>query len=628
MKLAIMIGSLLAASVNSAAAAPEVPPPAHFAVGHGFTSLMLSPDGSRVAGMVHAEGRRALVSKRLDGSDQQIAFVLDKPDIEMRLRRWLGNDRVLLELTNYQPGPVYGLRLPVSRLLAIQLDGKAPKVLYDERRQVWTNHKVAELPQPCRANDSVLMFGSTGSDDVDVDRMDARTGRSEPLQRAINDVANRWWADAQGRVRLAWVKEKQGRQRLLLRQPLADQPDKLGPWATWRDLPAADADQWQVLGFDADPQRLLVRAPVDGKNRLLRLALDIETPAETVLELPAGVSVDELLHNEADCRAVAARVGSEWLTFGDGLDALLGGIRVALPDTQVMLRQWQGDRYLVEIGSASRPPEFLVGHRKAGTLAAVASGYARLPVELAIERRALADGARLLLPKGRSGPLPLVVCMSCELRFDDEAGPFEPLAAMLASQGHVVLQVSGDKRWLEGPLAQRVEPHLSRLDGLLATLKANGLVDGERVAVIGGSALEAYAALRWAMAREAPLRAIVVSGALTHLPRLQASNRTPELSDATRSYKRRLLGDLGSAALEQASPALQAGRLRAPTLLLHGDHDGRLPIEQSQDLHKALQKLGTPTRLITFVHSGSELDHPPYRRQAYEAIAAWLAEYL
>lgn len=626
MKRAILIGGLLAAALPSWAAEPQLP--AHFAVGNGFTSLMLSPDGSRVAGMVHAEGRRALVSKRLDGSERQIAFVLDKPDFELQLRRWLGNDRVLLELSNYKPGPIYGMRLPVSRLLAIQLDGKDPKVLYDDRRQVWTNHKVAELPQPCRSADSLLMPGSTGRDDVGVERMDTRSGLSRSVQPSMDGVAHRWWADAQGRVRLAWVKEKDGRQQLLLRQPLADQPDKLGRWLPWREIPLAEADQWQLLGFDADPQRLLVRAPLDGKNRLLRLALDGDAPPQVLLELPAGATVDQLLHNEADCRAVAARVRGELLPFGDELDALLGGIRAALPDTQVQLRQWQGERYLVEIGSANRPPEFLVGQRKAGTLQAVASSHAQLPVELAIERRPLAADARLLLPKGRTGPLPLVVCLSCELRFADEVGPFKPLAAMLAAQGHAVLQVSGDKRWLDGPLARQVEPHLSRLDGLLATLRADGLVDGERVAVIGGSALEAYAALRWAMARETPLRAIVVSGALTHLPRLRAGSRAQEISDATRAYQRKLIGDLDRSALELASPALQAARLRAPTLLLHGDHDARLPIEQSQDLHKALQKLGTPTRLLAFVHSGSELDHPPYRREAYEAISAWLAEHL
>ena len=634
MRTSIATAALLAAF--SAAAAPEAQPPApipaaHFANANGLVKPLLSPDGSRYAGMVRTDTRRALVSRMLDGSDTRIAFTLDKPDLELELLRWLGNERLLLRLTNYQPGPVFGKRLPVSRLVALDLDGSKASVMYDARQNPWTNYSALEVSRACPAADEVLLEQRDGDGLSWVERIDSRTGKVREAGAPLEGVGGRWWADAQGRVRLAQRATGNGSHEILLRQPLPDEPQRLGRWQTWRTLTPQQAQDLRLLGFDADPQRFIVhtRQP-DGNGALQRWALDGTGAPETLVHLDGKGPPDELLRNESDCRVVGARRQGRNFVWGDALEALVGGVAAALPETSVELLQWQGDRYLARASRFDRPHDSLVGQRKAGSLTSVAWSYERLPDRLPLQQLTLEGGARLLRPaapaEGIHGAgLPLLVCLRCELHDADVDG-FEPLSALLAQRGYAVLQLRPVSRGGEdlSAEAQRLGAEIEAQ--LREALRQPGL-DGQRIGLIAGDR-SAYFGLLWAQRREPALRAVIARGALTNLLRYRRQSRESDIDAAYRAGVERLIGSLDTAALEAASPALQAARLRAPTLLLHGDHDARVALEHATDLKVGLEKAGLPVRLIEFAHSDSELDHPPYRREAFEAIEAWLAQHL
>ena len=48
------------------------------------------------------------------------------------------------------------------------------------------------------------------------------------------------------------------------------------------------------------------------------------------------------------------------------------------------------------------------------------------------------------------------------------------------------------------------------------------------------------------------------------------------------------------------SPISHAGSTSPPTLLLHGNHDFLVPVEQSQRLHEKLRRSGATSILLTF----------------------------
>jgi hypothetical protein len=460
-----------------------------------------------------------------------------------------------------------------------------------------------------------------------VDRVDAATGQAREAAASLRGVGKRWWADAKGQVRLALRISRDGQREILLRQPLPEAPQRLGSWQTWKQLSAAEAEGLRLLGFDADPQRLIVQARLpDGSSALQRWALDGSAEPETLLALKPGERMDRLLRNEADCRAVGARGETGPRVWGDGLGALVDGIAAALPGADVELLQWQGDRYLASTSAVDRPFDSLVGQRKAGTLASVAWSYTRLPEQLGANSQRLASGAQLLRPSDAPAgkALPLLICLQCELHRSDEGG-FEPLRALLLHRGYAVLVPkleTGDQT-----LAVMTEQQGRQLElQLQQALQQPGL-DAQRLGLVAGEGA-AYIGLRWAQQREQALRAVVVRGALSNLIRYKRGAREEEISASYRATVMRLLGDLDQAGLEAASPSYQAARLRAPTLLLHGDHDARIALEHAKDLKTGLEKAGTAVQLISFAHSDSDLDHPPYRREAFEAIEAWLAKHL
>ncbi len=629
MKKHLLVSLALLLNLGVQAGSPTPIPAADFANAQGLLDPRLSPDGKRYAGMVRTDARRALVSRKADGSETRIAFALDKPDFELDLLRWLGNERLLLRLTNYKPGLVYGRRLPVSRLLAINLDGSNAVVLYDNDREGWTNHASTEVDQACPLPDQVLLVRGSGDQRFSVDRVNAGDGIAREASPALNDVDSRWWADAQGRVRVALRVDDKGKRELLLRQP--DAAERLGRWQPWTAVDAiVQAETFKVLGFDADPQRLIVQTTApDGTGLVQRWALDGQAEPETLLRLKEQSRLGRLLRNEADCRAVGVRSDAGLLAWGDQLEGLVGGIRAALPGQHIQLRQWQGERYLISASAFDRPNDNLLGERKAGQLGSVEAGYAKLPEQLPIQRESLTGGGELYRPAGATAaPKALLVCLECELHADEQRPGFQPLRALLVDRGYALLSPKlSDYDWQKA-LPQWTEKLVPELEAQVQqALRSTGL-DAQRVGLIAGEGLNAYLGLRWAQQRETPLRAIVARGALTNLQRYRRLAREEETSAGTRAWIRKLLGDLDSTALDANSPSAQAQRLRAPSLLLHGDHDGRVAIEHAIDLRRGLEKAGTPVQLISFANSDSHLDHPPYRRQAAEAIEAWLAKYL
>lgn len=614
---------LLGISTGAQAETPPPLPAAAFAATGEFEQLLLSPDSALLAGMVRIKDRRALVVQRVDGSERRIAFTLDQPDMDFELIRWLGTDRLLARLTTYKAGGRGELPLPFSRLLALQLDASQPQVLNPEHRTLWANRTPDELPQACDTPDHVLLPAGMPGEDGPVQRLHARRGEIREASPPLPQVADRYWADALGQVRLAEQRARDGSRHWWLRQP--DAQAQLGSWRLWRSASAEQAESWRPLGFDADPQQLLALH----EGRLLRVPLQGEAPPTPLLTLPAGSRPQRLLRSGADCRAVGLLLADgKRLWFGDQLDALERGIAAALPEQQVELLQWQGDRYLVRASTEAEPPEYLLGRRSVGELQRVEWPTSPLTGRVEVQRLELADGGLLLHPGGTPRPLPLVVCVACELHPHDDNGRFRPLQALLVQRGYAVWTPNLPIRLRSGDrLLGQSQAWGDELLQALPAVAKTGWTDATRLALMGNQA-GAYLLLQLAQRGDERVKALLLTAPLTDLMLMRERARDSNLSRATQASHRALLGERSAEQLRALSPVQQVERLHVPTLLLHGDHDARLSIEHSRRLHEALKAQGTPSRLLEFAKSDGDLDHPPYRIQAYEAIEAWLAKYL
>lgn len=104
-----------------------------------------------------------------------------------------------------------------------------------------------------------------------------------------------------------------------------------------------------------------------------------------------------------------------------------------------------------------------------------------------------------------------------------------------------------------------------------------------------------------------------------------------DIADEGRRYDLpAMVGDAKTDAdmLRLHSPVLQAARIRAPVLLVHGRQDQRVPVVHARDMQKALQAAGNEAEWLLFDdegHGWSKLEN----QQSYaRRVETFLARHL
>jgi acetyl esterase/lipase len=623
---------LAPAGLQAQPAQPAQPSPsvdaAAFINAGGLEDPRLSPNGERLAGMVRNNSVRALVTQKIDGSDRKVVFAEDKPETALDFVRWVGDDRVLLRLWKSDGMKLGSQALPVSRLISIKMDAGQPKVLSPRYAGSGgtPNHMSHEGRLTCPSSPFVTLksgeYGRTGSELL---RFDARTG--VPMSDVgVEGAMRRWWSDSEGQARLFQL---QGDGK-----------------AQWRWLPAsrktpvpvdwpvlASYPEWQVLGFDGQPDQVLVLAQRDGKWQVLRVNVNEPTAAQTVAELDTTKAPEalELVRNETTCQAVGLRHSEGTLLWGDNLIPFWGGLAQAVPNAKLELVQWQGDRILVRMSEAGLPTRYLLGLRSARKLDVVAETYSRLPGDLGLSQHPVEVGpykATWLQRSDSTGPLPTVLCIACELNRRGPDGSYLPLAAYLAYRGFGVLNVNHESD--DTPLLDRLVLERQSQTAALAEVARLGWSNPHRMAVVAGHSTASWLAMAFAGAHQPQVRAVAVSGLVSDMGRYAYREilGVGFISEGTKAGVRRLVGKATEAELSAASPMAMAPQWQAPLLLVHAESHGSVNVTHSQRLADALKAAGKPVTLLRLPNTTEELAHPPYRTQVIKAIDELLAPLL
>lgn len=268
--------------------------------------------------------------------------------------------------------------------------------------------------------------------------------------------------------------------------------------------------------------------------------------------------------------------------------------------------------------------------------------YPELTTEAAIgDRQSIMyparDGTRipayLTLPASGGRGLPLVLLPHGGPHARDQFS-FDWWAAFLASRGYAVLQPNfrgstgygydwfnaGRNNWGDGVMQTDIE------DGVDALIRA-GIADPDRVCIVGAS-YGGYAALAGATLSPQRYRCAISVAGVSDLQRMidvtarDSGSRFSSISDWWR-------GSMGSPErLRSISPAYLAANVRAPILLMHGDNDSVVPMEQSRRMESALRGAGKETRLIVLQNDDHWLSNASTRTQMLREIEAFLAQHL
>jgi len=239
--------------------------------------------------------------------------------------------------------------------------------------------------------------------------------------------------------------------------------------------------------------------------------------------------------------------------------------------------------------------------------------------------------AWLVLPDG-SKPAPCVIYLP---GWDSTKEQGFGLARALAERGIATLLCDGPgigEAVLFRGMPNRYDYEVPGRAAYERLLRETDLIDIDRIGVVGSS-LGGYRAARFA-AFEPRLQAAVVWGAIWDFGRAwRRQIAKPGSSLPTRDDH--ALHVMGVETLEAVTQALArwtlegvASQIRCPLLILHGERDSQIPLEDAQRLHDAASSQQKVLRIFTSEEGGSAHCQNDNRVLAHEEIGDWLMDVL
>jgi len=149
----------------------------------------------------------------------------------------------------------------------------------------------------------------------------------------------------------------------------------------------------------------------------------------------------------------------------------------------------------------------------------------------------------------------------------------------------------------------------------------SGITDPERVCMVGGS-YGGYVALVAAYKTPERLRCAVSFAGVTDLVDLKQHIALFDLGEL--SLARIQTGK----SVKENSPLHQVDRIGVPLLIVHGNVDRSVMIEQSRTFVQALEKAGKPHKYIEQMDGDHFLSNQSHRLEFFEEMDSFLARYL
>lgn len=310
---------------------------------------------------------------------------------------------------------------------------------------------------------------------------------------------------------------------------------------------------------------------------------------------------------------------------------LLGEGEIPLPEPGVVetvmgfpVCSADGGRIAFAFASAVSPHEVYVYDRQRGSLAKL-TDLPRVPAEQlrspTLHRYASFDGEEipvfLFTPEG-SGPFPVVVTVHGGPESQWRPGwlpSFSPLTQYLLSRGYAVAapNVRGSsgygKRFVHLDDVRLRGDSVADLASLHAWLADRPEIDAGRAVLYGRSyggfmvlAGLAFQPQLWA----AGIEAVGLANLVTFLERTSAYRRAArEREYGSLEHDRDFLVEI--------SPGNHVERIRAPLLVQHGRNDPRVPVFESETIHRQLTERGIRCELVIYEDEGHMISKRPNR---------------
>ncbi|RDV24826.1 S9 family peptidase [Alteromonas aestuariivivens] len=608
-----------------------------------YQSPKLSPSGERVAFIQNYSGDDAVsVLTTYDFSQDKFFGLLksDNEKVKINWFRWVNDERLVVS-ARYE-SRVRHVRFYETRLYSLNWNDKGSDAinLVDPRRLSATKRSAAHTPQ---FQDTVVHWLPDDPEHIlmaiDVDtplqpsvyKVNVYKGNMKRLlwgKRKVRD----WLADRQGNVRIGISQDNEtGETRVLLN----DEND----WHTLFEYNAMHDKPIFPLGFDLDPNVLYYKAYKGDYKTLYTLNLATGIHTEVYHDPEADID-GGLIYSTKTGEAIGIyHSGAEdgkhfWI---DHHGPLLRGLNEALPDFHNALVSFSDDeqKYILGIESDSNPGGYLYGDRSKGSLEPLFNQYPDVdPADLAehkLVRYSSRDGLEiegyLTLPKTGQAPFPTIIHPHGGPGARDYSG-FDYWTAFFSSRGYAVLRPNfrGSSGYgYEFSQAQMRGWGLQMQDDITDAAQwmiGQGYANPEKMCIVGAS-YGGYAAMMATVKTPELFSCAVSFAGVSDLERVVYRSR----SFTNEEFVKNQIGD-DDDDLEKRSPISHVAGIKTPILLLHGEEDRVVHVEQSREMAEELEDLKKPFKYVELESGDHYLSIQRNRHKVFAEMDAFLGLYL
>jgi acetyl esterase/lipase len=464
----------------------------------------------------------------------------------------------------------------------------------------------------------------------DLDRIDLETGKVEVVARSSE--RERDWLVSPAGVILAHT----------LYDPIARTMTVYAGVA--EDHPVAQAigrgHDLELLGSGRSPGTYLVREDLEGRDQLREVRGDGAGPGEVLLT-DAGATGP--IYDRDTGLLIGLAGAAKAHMFDEAIEKRIDTAAAPFSEdrSELVAASRNFSKMIFHAEGAKNPGRFYLVDLASRT--AVAIGDARPEIgadqvgPVRMVHYKAADGLEmegaLTLPAGREAKgLPLVVMPHGGPIVEGDKATFDWWAQAFASRGYAVFQPNyrgtlgyGDafRKAADGQFGRKMQTDIS--DGVEALAKA-GTIDPKRVCIVGAS-YGGYAALAGVTLQQGLYRCAVAVAGVADMRKMLLDVRDSSGRDRRALDFWRGLSSARSEDLDAISPARFAAKADAPVLLVHGENDTVVPIEQSQLMERALRQAGKPVELVTMPGEDHWLSIAATRQAMLEKVVAFVEKH-
>jgi dipeptidyl aminopeptidase/acylaminoacyl peptidase len=446
-----------------------------------------------------------------------------------------------------------------------------------------------------------------------------------------------WTADADFQVRAATaMNPKTGGWDLMVR----DKPD--GEWKTVKRW--SGAEQGSAVAFGADRNTLYVSGN-DNAEAARLVKLDLATGKEEVVAEDKEADLSGALFDPKRRVPVAvafAKARLQWRALDEGVKADLEALaKVRRGDFTVTSHTADDAKWVVSYNTDDGPASYYLYDRAAKAAEFLFVNNSKLAKVTLARMEPISYWAKdslkihgyLTKPAGVGAKnLPAVLLVHGGPWARDNWG-FDPLVQFLANRGYAVLQVNfrgstgygkaflnaGNREWAG-------KMHQDLIDAK-EWLVAEGVADGKKVAIMGGS-YGGYATLvGLTFTPDEFACGVDIVGPSNIVTLLKTM---PRYWEPMRALFTTRVGDLDKEEefLKARSPLYKADRIVKPLLIGQGKNDPRVRVSESDQIVEAMRKANRPVEYVIYPDEGHGFARPENRLHFFAVAEQFLAKHL